>query len=291
MPDVPMIDAHLHLWDPAKLRISWIEGDTALDRPFMIDEYARATAGLPIEAMVYVQVDVDPAYALIEAQQIEALAASDGRIQGIVAYAPLEHADVARTYLDALVAVGPRIKGVRRILQGEADDRYCLHPGFVRGVQLLAEYGLSFDICVRHTQLAGVVELVRQCPDVAFMLDHVGKPGIRAGELDPWRAQIAELAVLPNVLCKISGMVNEANHAAWQPDDLAPYLDHVLDAFGEDRVAFGGDWPVIILASSYARWVATLDALLAPRPDSLRQKLYAENARRFYRLGQGASSE
>jgi L-fuconolactonase len=284
MPDTPIIDAHLHLWDPQQMRIPWLDGSDLLDRPYTLADYRTQTQGLDIEALVYLQVDVDPAYALVEARHIARLAAEEPRLQAIVAWAPLEHGARARSFLDELVAVDPRVKGVRRILQGEPDPAFCLRPDFVRGVELLGEYGLSFDICINHTQLASAVELVRRCPQISFMLDHIAKPDIRGARLDPWRAQMQELAALPNVVCKISGVVTEADHAAWRIDDIAPYVAHALACFGEDRVAFGGDWPVVLLASRYKRWVETLDTLTAHLSPIARRKLWAENARRFYRL-------
>lgn len=284
MPTIPIIDAHVHLWDPEWLRIRWLDQIDLLNQRYGLDEYRSHTAGLEIEAMVYVQVDAEPAYGLLEAEWVVAQARKESRLQGIVAWAPLEYGVRARAYLEALVRIDPRIKGVRRLLQGEADPAFCLQPDFIRGVQLLAEYGLSFDICIYHHQLAPVIELVRQCPEVSFMLDHLGKPGVAAGLLDPWRAQIEELAALPNVMCKLSGLVTEADHQHWRSEELAPYVAHVLAAFGEDRVAFGGDWPVVLLASGYRRWVETLDELTASLTPAVQKKLWADNARRFYRL-------
>jgi L-fuconolactonase len=182
------------------------------------------------------------------------------------------------------VKIGPAIKGVRRIVQGEADEYFSARTDFIRGVQILAEYELSFDICIRHPQLPSVIKLVSQCPDTAFILDHIAKPNIAEHELDPWREQLRELAAYPNIVCKVSGLVTEADHQNWTSDDLAPYVQHVLDAFGEDRVVFGGDWPVVLLASSYVRWIETLDSLTTHLSTTARRKLWAENARRFYRL-------
>lgn len=284
MPDLPIIDAHVHLWDPARFRMAWLDGSDLLGRRYLLDQYRAHTAGLAIEALVYLQVDVAPAYGLLEAQFVAGLAAHDPRIGAIVAWAPLEDGDCARTYLDALVGLSPLVKGVRRIVQSEPDAGFCLRPGFVRGVRLLAEYGLSCDICIQHEQLAATIALVRQCPEVQFMLDHLGKPAIKAGRLEPWRTQLAELAALPNVLCKISGVATEADHAGWTVEQIAPYVRHALDVFGDDRVAFGGDWPVVLLASEYRRWVDALDALTHDRSPAARRKLWAENARRFYRL-------
>lgn len=284
MPDVPIVDAHVHLWDPRRFRMTWIDGNELLERPYGLAEYREHTQGLAITGMVYLQVDVEPAYGLLEARWVAELARQDPRIGAIVAYAPVEDGDVVRSYLEALTAIDPRIRGVRRLLQGESDPEYCLRPGFVRGVELLPEYDLSFDICIYHHQLPAAVELVRRCPGTRFMLDHIAKPGIRDGLLDPWRAHIREMAALPNVMCKVSGVVTEADHQRWTPEQLRPYIEHVLECFGEDRVCFGGDWPVVLMASSYRRWVETLDSLTAGLTEQAKRKLWAENARQFYRL-------
>ncbi|HEU5013816.1 MAG TPA: amidohydrolase family protein [Roseiflexaceae bacterium] len=284
MPDFPIVDAHVHLWDPQHFPLLWLAGSPVLNQPYGLDEYRAHTAGVDVAAFVYVQVDVEAPFGLLEAQWAVDCAAEDPRLQGIVAYAPVEYGEQSRSYLQALVAHGPLIKGVRRLLQGEPDASFCLRPGFVSGVQLLAEFGLSFDICIRHHQLAAAIELVRRCPDVSFILDHIGKPDIKNKQLEPWRAQITELATLPNVMCKVSGVVTEADRQSWTPDDIAPYVAHVLDAFGQDRVAFGSDWPVVLEASAYRRWVETLDTLTAHFSPKARQQLWAGNARRFYRL-------
>ncbi len=146
------------------------------------------------------------------------------------------------------------------------------------------QFGLSCDLCIYHPQLPSVIELVRQCPETQFILDHIGKPDIAAHLLDPWRAQMATLAAFPNVCCKISGMATEADHDNWTADDLAPYVAHVLEVFGEDRVVFGGDWPVVLGSSPYRRWAETLDALTAHLSPTAKAKLWAENARWFYRI-------
>jgi L-fuconolactonase len=284
MRERELIDAHVHLWNPQQFRLTWLDHEPALNKPFGLAEFPQQGAGSAITGMVYVEVDAAPHYALLEAQWAANLAEHDARLQGIVAAAPVEHGDRMRSYLKALQSIGPLIKGVRRNLQGESDRTFCLQPDFVRGIQLVAEYGFSFDICIRHHQLPMVVELVRMCPDTRFILDHMGKPAIKDHTLDPWREHLAELAALPNAWCKVSGLVTEADPSRWTPDDLAPYLAHALEVFGEGRVVFGGDWPVLLLASSYDQWIETLDSLTRHLSPEAKRKLWAENARQFYRL-------
>ena len=284
MRELPIVDAHVHLWDPTLFRMPWLDGSKRLNRPYDLADYREQTAGLPVEAIVYLQVEVTPAYALLEARWAAERAASDDLLRAIVAWAPLEDGEACRTYLEALVNISPLIKGVRRVTQGEGDPEFTSRPGFVTAVRMLPTFGLSCDLCLSHPQLRSAIALVRQCPDTQFVLDHIAKPDIKGQLLEPWRARMAELASLPNVCCKISGMVTEADHANWTPDDLAPYLAHVLAVFGEDRVLYGGDWPVVLNASPYRRWAETLDSLIAHLPETAKRKLWAENARRFYRL-------
>jgi L-fuconolactonase len=250
----------------------WLDDDAHLERAFDVADYHAATAGQSVQGIVYVQVDVAPAYSLLEAEW-----AVEQPVAGIVAYAPLEDGLVARSYLERLVALGPKLKGVRRLIQSEPDPEFPLR--LIEGLRLLPGYGLSFDICIKHHQLPPTVDMARACPETSFILDHLGKPDVKGGVLDPWRSHISALAELPNVTCKLSGLVTEADHARWTPEDLAPYVSHVLAAFGPERVLFGSDWPVVTHAAGYGRWVETLSAL-APGQESL----WAANARRVYRL-------
>jgi L-fuconolactonase len=281
---IPIIDAHVHLWNPHQFNMPWLEDVTALRRPFGLQEYREQTRHLPIVGMVYVEVGVDPREALSEAHHVVELAQEEPRLQSIVAAAPVELGAAVRGHLEALIALSPLVKGVRRNIQDETEPDFCLRPDFVEGVRLLAEYGLSFDLCIRHWQLPSVVELVRRCPDSIFILDHLGKPDIKQRLLEPWQSNLRALAELPNVACKISGMVTEANQLSWQPADLEPFIDMVLESFGEERVLFGSDWPVALLASSYQRWYQTLQALTARLPIAARRRLWAENAQRLYRI-------
>ena len=283
MPDFAIVDSHVHLWNPQQFRIPWLDKNVLLNKSYGLAEYGEHTKKSNIGAFVYVQVDVEPVYALLEAKWAAERAKEDPRLKGIVAFAPLEYGEQSRHFLSELVKIDPLVKGVRRIVQGETAVDFHLRPDFIKGAQLLPEFGLSCDICIRNAQLASTVELVKQCPKTSFVLDHIGKPNIKEHVLEPWRRDLKQLAELPNVCCKVSGMVTEAD-PKWSIADLKPYYEYVLSFFGEDRVMFGGDWPVALLASSYERWVATLDELSAGLSPDARKKLWSENARKFYRL-------
>jgi L-fuconolactonase len=283
MPNFPIVDTHLHIWDLQRLRYPWLASVPGLNRNHLITDYRQACGPVQVAKMVFLQCECDPAQFQEEADWVTEVARTDPRIRGIVPWAPLEQGDAAETDL-ARLAANPLIKGIRRIIQFEADPEFCLRPDFVRGVQRLPRHGLSFDICINHQQLANTLKLVRQCPNVRFIMDHIAKPDIKGGRLDPWRAELRELAQLPNVCCKLSGLVTEADLQKWTAADLRPYIDHVMDCFGFDRVIFGGDWPVATQATDYPRWVATVDdALKGCSPDEL-HKLYVRNAEVFYRV-------
>ena len=297
MVSFPIVDAHVHLWDPARLPIPWLAGAPALNRRYAVEELRAAlaepwkgqenAATVQVACMVYVEVDASPEASIAEVELVGAWAREEPRIRAIVAHAPVEQGgDVVRPHIESLLAASPLVRGMRRNIQDEADAGFSLQPSVIESISMLGTYGLSFDLCVRAWQLPAVTELVRRCPGTHFILDHMGKPPIRDGVvgLDPWRDNLAHLAELPNVVCKVSGIVTEANVENWNPDDLRPYITHTLAVFGPERVLFGGDWPVLTLASSYARWVTTLDELTASLSLAQRQALWAGNASTTYRL-------
>ncbi|MCL4858747.1 MAG: amidohydrolase family protein [Caldilineaceae bacterium] len=279
----PIVDTHLHLWDPGHLRYPWLDAIPLLNKPYLLEDYNRHCGPVQVEQMVFLQCEADFAQFREEAAWVTGLAQIDPRITGIVPWAPLEQGDAARAELEQLAA-NPLIKGVRRIIQFEPDIEFCLRPNFVRGVQSLPDYGFSFDICISHIQLANTIKLVAQCPNVQFILDHIGKPGIKNHLLDPWRDEMRALAAHPNVWCKVSGLVTEADHQQWTRDDLKPYIDHVIDCFGFERVMYGGDWPVAYQATDYPRWVETLQWAVSGCSDAELRKLFRDNAIAFYRL-------
>ena len=285
MPSFPIIDTHLHLWDPGYLRYSWLDSNALLNKPYLLADYRKACGAVQVEKMVFLQCEVDFALFREEAAWVTSLAKQDPRIAGIVPWAPLEKGDAARADLEELLAANLLIKGIRRIIQFEPEIDFCLRPDFVKGVQALADYGLSFDICISHIQMANTIKLVAQCPNVQFILDHIGKPDIRQQIFEPWKSDIRTLAQFPNVCCKVSGLVTEADHKAWTKEDLKPYIDHVIDSFGFNRVIYGGDWPVAYQATEYPRWVETLEWAVAGCSESELHKLFHDNAEKFYRLG------
>ena len=284
MIDFPIADTHLHLWDPQRIPYPWLANVPLLNKPCLLADYDRHCAPVRVERMVFVQCECDPARYRQEVEWITGLACQDLRLQGIVAWAPLEKGEAARAEVAAL-ARNPLVKGVRRIIQFEPDTGFCLRPDFVRGVQLLAEFNLSFDICLKgDEQFRNTLELVRRCPQVNFILDHIGKPFIKEQIIEPWRTYLRELGRLPNTWCKLSGLVTEAEFKTWTKADLKPYLDAVLEAFDWDRVMYGGDWPVALQATDYPHWVETLAWAISNTSPTQRQKLFRDNAIRFYRL-------
>ena len=282
MEKFPIVDTHVHLWHPKQLRYPWLAEVPALNRPYLLKDYIAAYGALAIESIVFVQCDTHPDDGLKETAWVTSLAAVDPRIQGIVAWAPLEEGAQVAPFVEKL-AENRLVKGIRRLIQSESVD-FCVQPNFVSGVKTLSRYGLSFDLCIFHPQLANAIRLVEQCPHVQFILDHIGKPDIKNQLFDPWKQEIETLAGFPNVHCKISGLVTEADLETWTPADLQPYIEHVITCFGFDRVLYGSDWPVSTQASDYPRWVQTLtDAVSGCTSQELRN-LFRDNAIKFYKL-------
>jgi len=279
----PIVDTHVHFWDPRRLAYPWLAAVPALNRAFLPQDY-RTQALLPnVEKLVFVECGGDPAGSLDEARWVAGLAAAEPRLRGIVARAALEQGTRVRDDLAALAQI-PLVVGIRRNLENETDPEFCVSTDFIAGVRELPTFDFSFDICVRHHQLPAVIELVRRCPEVRFVLDHCGKPAVRERMLDPWRHHIRQLAALPNAQCKISGLLTEADLAGWRPPDLEPVMLHVLESFGPERVMLGSDWPVLRLASHHERWFEALEHCLTGIPDESRRRLYHANGEAFYRL-------
>jgi len=283
MPSFPIVDAHVHLYDPGVIRYAWMKDKAQLDRKRLMAELDAARGPVEIEQLVWVEVGADPGQHLQEPSFVDGLARADARIGAMIASAPLENGASVTPDLEKLAAHG-LTRGIRRLLQDEPDPEFCLRPGFIEGVRLLERFDLAFDICIYHHQLAGALDLVRRCPEVRFVLDHIAKPGVRDGLLDPWREQLRELARLPNVVCKLSGVITEADHEHWTREQLRPYLDHVVECFGLDRVLFGSDWPVSEQSHGYATWIDILEEVLAGCSEAELRRVFRDNAIACYRL-------
>lgn len=286
MPNFPIVDSHLHLWDVKHLSYPWLEDIPELNRTFLLEDYDKATEDIEIEKMVFVQCECEPSSYAQESAWVTETAKTDPRIAGIVSWAPLEKGEAVRHELEQLVGANPLLKGIRRIIQFEEDPEFCLQPDFIRGVQLLGDYNLTFDICIATLHMPNVIAFVRQVPQVKMILDHIGKPGIKAGEFDLWAKGITQLSALENVHCKVSSLATEADHHHWTRDSLKPYVEHVFNSFGFDRCIFGGDWPVSSLAASFSTCVSTLEDLTAGSSTDEKEKLFRTNALAFYNLNE-----
>ena len=274
------IDAHMHFWDQTVLSpYTWLHEVPTI-------AHAHTPATLPAEAgpdlpekIVFVECG---APWLDEVKWVAQLATREPRLAAIVAKVTIDAGPQTAADLAALQSYA-LVRGVRHHFEHASVD-YCARPEFIAGVRRLAAAGLSFDICCKHPQLPAVIELVRQCPDVRFVLDHGGKPGIRAGLLDPWREHIRTLAGFPNLVCKLSGLVTEADHTRWTPGQLQPYVTHLLESFGPSRLLFGGDWPVAKLACGYRQWLELARGFTARLTPTEKAAVFHDNAARFYRL-------
>lgn len=284
MPDFPIVDSHVHLYDPGRLRFGWMDERPSLKRPHGLADLDAARGSVEIEKIVFVEVAADPGQHVEEAAGVQALADGDPRLAGMVAQLPLERGpDAVAADLEALTR-HRTLRGIRRLIQGAVDPSFCLEPLFLDAVRLLGRRGLVFDICIKHWAMVFAIELARRCPDVSFVLDHIGKPGIRLGLREPWWAQMRELARLPNVACKVSGVITEADHDRWSRDDVTPYVAHAVDCFGFERCMFGSDWPVSSLTHGYLEWVEIVDAVVAGATLEERRQLFRDTAIRVYRL-------
>jgi L-fuconolactonase len=283
MLDFGIIDSHIHLLDQKRFSYGWAAGAPALKRDWGIGDLVRSAKPYEIEGIVFVEVDVDMPQYLDEADWVDDIARTDKLLKGSVVCLPLEQGAALEGEI-ARVAKLKATRGVRRLIQNQTDPDYVQRPGFLEALKLLPKYGLSFDICIFHRQLANTIEMVRRCPEVSFVLDHIAKPGVKDGLVEPWRTELAELAKAPNVVCKLSGVTTEAAHDAWTPAQLRPYIDHVVACFGPDRILYGGDWPVSELAGDYLQWLTTLETATSHFSPQERRKLFRDNAIRVYRL-------
>ncbi len=270
------LDSHQHFWNYSTADYPWIPDGSALQRDWLPGDLAKLQADLNFDGSIAVQAR----QSLAESRWLLALAEANPRIKGVVGWVDLQNDRVEEQLAE--LSRNPRFVGVRHVVQDEPDDRFLLRPEFVRGIGRLRQFGLTYDLLIFPKQLPAAIELVRQFPEQSFVLDHIAKPFIKAGTLSPWREQIQELAQSPNVLCKVSGMVTEADHRAWKPDDFRPFLDVIFEAFGVERLMFGSDWPVCLLAASYEQTFSLVRDYVAWLPMESQRALFGGTAAQFY---------
>lgn len=293
--DLPIIDCHQHLWDLTKFELAWLKPDSILNKSFLPVNYVAAAHGLGIEQTVYMEVDVVEKHQQAEADYLIDLCKNGKTLTKSAVISGRPGSAGFEKYIRQF-ANEPLIKGVRQVLHSDnAPAGTCLQEQFVKSMKLLGELDKSFDLCMRPSELGDAVKLVEQCPGTRFILDHCGNGDMQAflpekrqtqkpnHEVAQWKADIERLAKLPNIICKISGAIARAPKD-WTVDDLAPVINHCLDAFGPDRVIFGSDWPVCLLGATYREWVTALKKIVASRPIADQKKLFSENARKFYKL-------
>ncbi len=274
-----IVDSHQHFWRYDTGEYGWIGDELAsIRRDFLPTDLARELGAVGVDAVVSVQAR----QTLDETRWLLELAAANDFIAGVVGWVPLVSPGVIDT-LESLVQ-DPRLCGVRHVLQDEADPGFAASRDFNRGIAALRGFGLAYDVLVYERQLATATALVDRHPDQVFVVDHAAKPRIRDGAFSPWREGMCELARRPNVFCKLSGLVTEADPRAWTRATLEPYADVVLSAFGPSRVMFGSDWPVCLAACSYERWLATVRELCAGLSATERESVLGGTARRAYDL-------
>ncbi|MHB0874857.1 MAG: amidohydrolase family protein [Anaerolineae bacterium] len=273
------VDAHQHFWRYSDAEYGWIGADMALlRRDFLPDDLLPLLHAAGFDASVAVQAR----QSLVETEWLLDLAAANPFIVAVVGWVDLCSPDVEAQL--RRFAANRRFRGVRHVLQDEPDDRYMLRPDFLRGMATLAEHDLTYDILVYPRQLPAAADLAGRFPRQRFVLDHVAKPRIREGIVQPWADELRRLAEHDNVSCKLSGMVTEADWSRWHPDDLRPYIDVAWEAFGPERLMIGSDWPVCTVAGAYAQVMAVVSDYAAALPTGERDAILGGNAARAYGL-------
>ena len=291
-PMLPIVDTHQHLWDLTKLKLAWFDPDTpegkTLGKSYTPKEYAEATKGLNVVKAVYMEVDVVPEQQQKEADYVIELCDRGKTPTCAAVVSGRPNSEGFERY--ARQFKGHKfVKGIRQVLHVKGvTPEYYLDPKFVKGIQLLGDLGLSFDLCVRPAELPDHTKLVDQCPGTRFILDHCGNGDLKhtPAQREQWKKDMAEIAKRKNVVGKVSGFIASAPaRGKWTLDDIAPIVNHTLEVFGPDRVMFGGDWPVCLLGvEKYADWATALLTVVKDRPEEQQKKLFGDNAVKFYGL-------
>lgn len=273
------IDSHHHLWRYSEQEYDWIDDNmSVLKADFVVKELEAQLASAKIDGSIVVQArqSLEETYWLCE------LAQQTDTIKGIVGWVDLRSAT-----LDADLAElkqFSKLKGFRHVLQGETDPDFMTSPDFINGLKLLEKYGYSYDLLIFSHQLPKAIEMLSHVPNLKVVIDHIAKPEIKSGEhFEQWQQGMSALAKNPNIYCKVSGMVTEADWQNWQTSDFTPYLNSVYQQFGEDRLMFGSDWPVCLVAATYKQVKSIIDEFTADK-NIAKDKVFGSNAIRFYQV-------
>jgi len=270
------LDAHQHFWTYDPVQYPWIPKGSPLQRDWLPIDLAPLLARAGLDGSIAVQAR----QAITESHWLLTLGNHSPMIKSVVGWVDLRSERVEEQLAE--LSMHQKFAGVRHVVQDEPDDNFMLGADFLRGVGKLKSFNLTYDILIYPKQLPAAIELARRFPEQPFVLDHLAKPFIREGIISPWREQIRELAKSKNVLCKVSGMVTEADQTTWKPSDFKAYLDVVFEAFGEDRLMYGSDWPVCLLAGSYEQVLGLVDDYTRQSGPAGRDKFFGGNAARFY---------
>lgn len=273
------IDAHQHFWDLDRFEYAWMPpAPSVLRQTFLPDRLARILTRNRFEGSVLVQANTR----LAETRWLLDLSEANEFIRAVVGWVDLTEPRLGDT-LDELQR-RPKFKGVRHPVHDEPDENWLLRPDVLRGLEELARRGLPYDLLLRPPHLPQIPRIAERAPDLRMVIDHIAKPRIAARVLEPWARDLEEAARLPQVYCKLSGMITEADPLSWKPDHLRPYVDHVMRIFGPDRLMFGSDWPVCMLAGTWKEALSAFTQCIGAQPIEIREKLLGETARAFYRI-------
>jgi L-fuconolactonase len=273
------IDAHQHFWNFDPVKHSWItEEMSVLRKDYIAEDLKSVAIGQGFDGSVLVQADQTTG----ENDFLLSIAQKDNFVKAVVGWVDFtkDDVEVSLEYYKQF----PKMKGFRHVLQGEKKRDYMLQSSFKKGIAKLLKYGYTYDILIFQDQLKYIGEFVEAFPDQPFVIDHLAKPNIKGKQIDEWRNEIKSLAKFDNLHCKISGMVTEADWEKWKPDDFYPYMDVVVEAFGSNRIMFGSDWPVCLLAAEYEQVLQITKEYFSRYSKDEQAMFYGENAKRFYKL-------
>jgi L-fuconolactonase len=270
------LDSHQHFWNYSEDQYPWIKPSWPIRRSFLPVNLEPLLKSAGIDGSIAVQAR----QTLEESRWLLELADQSSIIKGVVGWVDLRSAAVEDQL--AQFANHPKFVGVRHVVQDEPDDDFMIRPEFLRGISKLKQFGLRYDVLIFPKQLPAAIKLVQQFPEQPFVLDHIAKPHIKDGTISPWREQIQELAKAPNLMCKVSGMITEAKVPGWRYDQFVPYLDVVTEAFGVERLLYGSDWPVCLLAGSYTQVHSLAQRYFASQSEASKDAIFGGNTARFY---------